>query len=158
MVDIESKARNFGWLPAQHFGNEFGQGMVGDHLVPIIVDAYMKGHRKFDASVLYDAMRKKALELPPAPLGPEAGRSGLLYYMELGYAPCDKVTEAVPNTLELTYNDWCIAQMARSMGKNDDYDLFTKRAGNYRNVYDAETEFMRPRRYDGTWLEAIEGK
>jgi predicted alpha-1,2-mannosidase len=155
---IESKTRNYGWLPAQHFRNEFGQGMVGDHLVPVIVDAFVKGHNDYDAELLYNAMKRKALELPPPPLGAEAGRSGLLYYMELGYAPIDKVTESVPNTMELSYNDWCIAQMAKSLGKEDDYALFMKRAGYYRNVYDSETRFMRPKKADGTWLEAIGDK
>ena len=59
---IEAKTREYGWLPAQHFLNVFGEAMVGDHLVPIIVDAYMKGYRDFDVKFLYEAMRKKALE------------------------------------------------------------------------------------------------
>ena len=154
---IVQKTRNFGWLPAQHFRNVFDQGMVGDHLVPIITDAFMKGFRDYDVDFIYDAMRKKALELPKPPLPPTAGRSGLQYYIDLGYAPCDKVTESVPNTLELSYNDWCIAQMAKALGKQDDYEMFLKRANNYKNVYDPESKFMRPRKADGSWLEALDG-
>jgi predicted alpha-1,2-mannosidase len=155
---IIAKTKEYGWLPAQHFQNVFGEAMVGDHLIPIIVDAYLKGYRDFDVEFIYSAMRKKALELPSPPVPAHAGRSGLKYYMEVGYAPIDKVTEAVPNTLELAYDDWCIAQLAKELGKNDDYLLFMKRAHNYKNLWDSETRFMRPKNYDGSWLEAINGR
>ncbi len=150
---IEATAREYGWLPAQHFLNVFGEGMVGDHLVPIIADAYVKGYRDFDAGFLYEAMRRKALEEPKPPLPPSAGRAGLQYYIEKGYAPVDKVNESVPNTLEPAYDDWCLAQLAKALGKNADYDLFIKRAHNYSNLWDPVTRFMRPRKYDGSWLE-----
>ena len=152
---IAAKTKEYGWLPAQHFQNVFGEAMVGDHLVPIIVDAYVKGYRDFDARFLYEAMRKKAMEAPKPPVPMSAGRSGLKYYLELGYTPVDKVNESVPNTLELAYDDWCIAQLAKSLGKNDDYEMFMKRAANYRNLWDMDTQFMRPRKSDGSWLETI---
>ncbi|MBA4848911.1 GH92 family glycosyl hydrolase [Emticicia sp. BO119] len=149
---ISAKTTEYGWLPAQHFRNVFGQGMVGDHLVPVIVDAYIKGYRDWDIEGLYNAMKRKASELPTAPLPASAGRSGLTDYLNLGYAPCDVVTESVPNTLELAYNDWCIARLAEALGKKDDAALFYKRARNYRNVFDSTAMFMRPRLKNGTWL------
>ena len=149
---IESKVKNCGWLPAQHARNNFGQGMVGDHLVAVIVDAYMKGFKEFNVDLLYNAMRKKALELPNPPLELSAARAGLKYYKDLGYIPADRLPESVPNTLESAYDDWCIAQMARALGKEQDYKLFIKRASNYKNVFDQETGFMRPRLYNGSWL------
>jgi predicted alpha-1,2-mannosidase len=152
---IAAKTENYGWLPAQHFLNVFGESMVGDHLIPVIVDAYMKGYRDFDVKSLYEAMRKKALENPKPPVPHYAGRSGLDFYKSLGYTPVDKVTESVPNTLELAYDDWCIAQLANELGKKDDYELFMKRAGNYTNLWDAETQFMRPKKADGNWLKAL---
>jgi predicted alpha-1,2-mannosidase len=154
---IEDKVRNYGWLPAQHFLNVYGEAMVGDHLIPVIVDAYMKGYRDYDVEFLYEAMRIKALEMPKPPVPHHAGRSGLEYYKQLGYAPIDKVTEAVPNTMELAYDDWCIAQLAKELGKNDDYELFMKRARNYENIWDPETEFMRPKKADGTFLPELNG-
>ena len=153
---IVAKVENYGWLPAQHFLNVYGESMVGDHLIPIIVDAYLKGYRDFDVEKVYNAMRKKALEMPKDPIPHEAGRSGLPYYLEVGYAPIDKVTEAVPNTLELAYDDWCIAQLANALGKTRDHDLFMKRANNYKKVWDPDTQFMRPKKYDGTWLPELQ--
>ncbi len=155
---IEAKTRDYGWLPAQHFLGVYGEAMVGDHLIPIIVDAYMKGFRDFDVKFLYEAMRKKALEEPKLPVPHSAGRSGLKYYMELGYAPVDQVTESVPNTLELAYDDWCIVQLANELGRKEDYQLFMKRAGNYKNLWDSPTQFMRPKLTDGSWLEALNGR
>lgn len=155
---IEEKTRNYGWLPAQHFQNVFGEAMVGDHLIPIIADAYLKGFRGFDIRFLYQAMRKKALENPTQERHKHAGRSGLDYYKKLGYTPVDRVTESVPNTLELAYDDWCIAQLAKALGENDDYRLFMTRAANYQNLWDTETRFMRPRKADGTFLEALNGR
>ena len=155
---IVAKTKDYGWLPAQHFLNLFGEAMVGDHLIPIIVDAYMKGYRDYDVNFIYQAMRTKALEEPKAPVPHYAGRSGLKYYMELGYTPVDKVTESVPNTLELAYDDWCIAQLAKALGKTSDYELFMKRAHNYQNLWEPTTKFMRPKMTDGTWLEALNGR
>ena len=152
---IVAKTKAYGWLPAQHFRNEFGQGMVGDHLIPIIVDAYIKGYRDYDVEFIYNAMKTKALELPVDPFPISHGRSGLIDYIDLGYAPCDRVTESAPNTLELAYNDWCIAQMAKALGREDDYELFVNRANNYKNVFDEETQFFRPRKANGSWLPEI---
>ena len=154
---IAATAKDYGWLPAQHFLNLYGEAMVGDHLIPIIVDAYLKGFRDFDVNFLYEAMRKKALEEPKPPVPHYAGRSGLKYYMELGYTPVDKVNESVPNTMELAYDDWCIAQLAKELGKSKDYELFMKRAYNYQNLWEPTTNFMRPKMADGTWLEPLNG-
>jgi predicted alpha-1,2-mannosidase len=117
----------------------------------------MKGFRDFDVEFIYNAMRRKALEPPSPPVPLSAGRSGLKYFMDLGYTPFDKVTESVPNTLELAYDDWCIARLAEELGKKEDYLLFLNRAHNYEKLWDPETQFMRPRKSDGTWLEAPNG-
>ena len=155
---IVDKTSHYGWLPAQHHRNRYGQGMAGDHLFPIIVDAYMKGFRDWDVKFLYDAMWKKATQMPPAPLPPENGRSGLKEYETLGYVPVDKRQESVSNTLELAYDDWCLAQMARALGKKNDYREMIKRAHNYKNLFDPRVCFMRPRLTDGSWLPACKGQ
>ena len=153
---IVTKTKNHGWLPAQHFSNLFRASMVGDHLVPIVVDAYMKGIRDYDIEYIYEMMKKKATEEAPANLDPENSRPGLKNFIELGYMPIDRDMEAVAATLEMAYDDWCLAQLAKELGNEDDYKYFSKRAKNYINVYDKETGFMRPRMFDGSWLKMAE--
>lgn len=155
---IEAKTKDYGWLPAQHFLNLTGERMVGDHLIPIIADAWVKGFRDYDAGLLYGAMRTKALQSPEPPVPSYAGRPGLEYYIDLGYLPVDRVTEAVSITMEMAYDDWCIAQLAKEIGKRDDFELFRARAANYKNLWDTETRFMRPKKLDDSWLEEINGK
>ncbi|SHF32322.1 alpha-1,2-mannosidase, putative [Mariniphaga anaerophila] len=155
---IVAKTRQYGWLPGQHFQNVFGEGMVGDHLVPVITDAYQKGFRDYDVDYIYNVMRAKALEFPKPPVSIDAARSGLKYTNELGYIPADRVAESVPKTLEFSYDDWCIAQMAKDLSKKNDYNLLMQRANNYANVWDKGTLFMRPRMADGSWLEALNGR
>jgi putative alpha-1,2-mannosidase len=69
-----------------------------------------------------------------------------------GYIPADKENESVSKTLEYAIDDWSIAQMAKALGKKDDYQLFLKRAANYRNLFDKKTGFMRGRNFDGSWV------
>lgn len=155
---IIDKTRHYGWLPAQHFNNIFRASMVGDHMVPVIVDAYMKGIRDYDMDYLYKMIRRKAVETAPENME-EATRPGLDYFINLGYMPADRETESVAATLEMAYDDWCIAQLAKELGKTDDYDMFRERAMNYKNVYDMITGLMRPRMLDGSWLKMCgEGK
>jgi predicted alpha-1,2-mannosidase len=78
--------------------------------------------------------------------------------MTLGYIAADKDKESVSCTLEFAYDDWCLAQMAQAMGKSDDYTYFMKRAGNYANLWDSKTQFMRPRLADGQFLELLTDK
>lgn len=158
LKSIEAKIRESGWLPGLHSYNKFSDGMIGDHMVPIVVDAYLKGFRDFDAEFVYQAMKKKAMEMPQPPIPLSAARDGLKEYLERGYVVADKNKESVSCTLEFAYDDWCLAQMAKEMGKVEDYKYFKERAGNYANVWDAETEFMRPRLSNGKFLERLTDK
>lgn len=141
-----------GWLPApQQFGNAYTNDMIGDHAVPAIVDAYRKGIQNYDVAQAYAAVRKNALEVPPA-AHPSKGRVALASYLKLGHVPYEEVNVSVSRTLEYAYNDWCVALFAKALGKNDDAALFRKRAANYRNVFDPETRFARPKDAAGAWL------
>ncbi|NVO04419.1 MAG: glycoside hydrolase family 92 protein, partial [Bacteroidetes bacterium] len=89
----------------------------------------------------------------------ETNRKGLGYYREFHFVPTDKEKKGtVSKTLEYAYDDWCIAQLAKELGKNDDYQLFMKRAGNYKNLWDSKNQFMRPKMTDGSFLEALNGR
>jgi len=141
-----------GWLPTpQQFGNSYTNDMIGDHPVAVILDAYQKGIRDFDAQIAYEAVKKNAMEIPPDD-HPSRGRVGLKEYLEYDYIPYDKLRESVSRTLEYAYNDWCVAQFAKALGKSDDYEMFMERAASYKNVIDVKTGLARPKDSNGNWL------
>ncbi|HTJ77725.1 MAG TPA: GH92 family glycosyl hydrolase [Rariglobus sp.] len=123
--------------------------MIGNHAIPVIADAYLKGFRGFDAELAYQAMRTSAM----------SDDRGLDDYKEFGYIPVrvqmKRRAPTVSATLEYSVDDAAIARMAAALGKKDDAAFFAKRAQNFRNVFDAKTGFMRPRYPDGTWLETF---
>jgi predicted alpha-1,2-mannosidase len=129
-----------GMLPVWELSGNETECMIGYHSVPVIVDAYMKGIRDFDAGEALDAMKHSA----------EQDRFGLNAYRTLGYIPSDKESESVSRTLEYSYDDWCIAQMAKALGKTDDYNSYMKRAQYYKNIFDGSTGFMRAKS-NSTW-------
>lgn len=158
MKSIEAKIRESGWVPGLHSYNKFSDSMIGDHMIPIVVDAYLKGFRDFDVAFVYRAMKKKAMEFPKSPVPINAARDGLKEYLNLGYVAADVNKESVSSTLEFAYDDWCLAQMAKEMGKTEDYNYFMKRAKNYSNLWDADTQFMRPKLANGDFLELLSNK
>ncbi len=132
----------FGILPVWQFHGRETWTMIGYHAVPVIADAYLKGIRGFDAQAALDAMVKSATYGPYGGLDP---------YMKLGYVPIDREPEAASKTVEYAYDDWTIARMAGAMGKADVAAAFGKRAGNWRNSFDAKTGFLRARKADGSY-------
>ncbi len=132
-----------GFLPVWPLvGNETNT-MIGYHSVPVIVDAYMQGFRDYDVQEAYKAMIKSATV---------DNDNDVEMFNKYGYVPCDEATESVSKTLEYAYDDWCIAQMAKALGKKKDYMLFLKRSGYYKNLFDPSTQFMRPKLSNGKWL------
>jgi predicted alpha-1,2-mannosidase len=124
-----------------HHGNE-NWCMIGYHAVPVIVDAWMKGIRTFDAGKAWEAVKASATS---------TGYDGLGDYMRLGYVPDDGNSSSASKTLEYAYDDWTIAQMAKALGKPEEAAAFLQRARSSRNIWDAGTGFMRARRSDGAW-------
>ncbi|MCY1723531.1 GH92 family glycosyl hydrolase [Prolixibacteraceae bacterium Z1-6] len=131
------------------YKNYYMKVMIGDHATSVIADSYRKGLRDYDIEKAYAAMRKNAMKSGAK----ENSRTGLDYYINLGYLPADKVRESVSVTLEYSYDDWCLAEMAKALGKKGDYLAFSKRARSYENLYDASRGLMRPKKADGSWLE-----
>jgi len=123
--------------------------MIGYHSAPVIWDAYAKGFRDFDAELAFQAMRATAL----------SGRLRQDEYQKFGYVPrVNGKTEPASRTLELAFDDWCVAQMAMALGKGDAAALFTKRSQNYRNAWDPKTQFFRAKNPDGTFPEKLDPK
>ncbi|MFA4948727.1 MAG: GH92 family glycosyl hydrolase [Candidatus Krumholzibacteriia bacterium] len=116
--------------------------MIGYHAVPVIVDAYLKGVKGFDPLRAYDAIRTTAMN---------PNYDNVAAYARLGWVPFDKENESVSKTLEYAYDDYCVAQMAKSLGKESDYNYFTKRAGSYKNIFDSSWNLMRGRDSMGRW-------
>ena len=151
-----------GWMPM--WPNPTYSGiMISTHADSVIADAYVKGIRGFDLKKAYEATRKDAFTPPEGDVGNRwldrapwtayEARGGLTWYMQLGYVPQDKTDESVSRTLEFAYDDFCVAQLAKAVGRMDDYEVLMKRAKNYRNLYDPAKGFMRPRLADGRWDE-----
>lgn len=113
--------------------------MTGYHSVSVIAEAYLKGIKGFDIEVAYEAMKQTMMQ----------DDRGLKLYKEYGYIPYNLLDESVTITLEYAYNDWCIAQVAMALGKEEDYTYFIKRSEAYKHLFDPETGFMRGKAKDG---------
>lgn len=130
-----------GKLPVWHLKGNETNTMVGYHSVPVIADAYLKGFRGFDAEKAFQAMKNTAL----------MDERGLDYVKSNGFIPAESGVESVARALEYAIDDWCIAAMAKAMGKTEDYELFAKRAQYYAFYFDKEIKFMRGKMGDGSW-------
>lgn len=129
-----------------HYANE-NWCMIGYHSVPVIADAVVSGNADFDKEHALEACIQTANT---------RYFDGIGYYIDLGYVPEDKSGASVSKTLEYAFDDWCIAQMAKKLGKESVYQEFMKRSQNYKNVYDAGIGFMRPKLADGTFKKAFD--
>ena len=125
--------------------------MVGNNSASILVDAYMKGVKVDDLETLYKGLIHGTENVHPTVSS--TGRLGHEYYNKLGYVPYDvKINENAARTLEYAYNDWCIWQIAKQLGRpKKELDLYARRALNYKNLYDKETKLMRGKNEDGTF-------
>jgi predicted alpha-1,2-mannosidase len=141
-----------GWLSNGPGPIEYSSIMVAEHEIPLIVGTWQKGIRDFDPEKAYKAMREiQTTPSRPHECGGYVGNRNILPYMAMGYVPADE--GPVSNTLEYAYDDWCVAQMAKSIGKADDYRYFMQRSQNYRNVFDHSTGYIRPKYEGGPWYE-----
>ena len=123
--------------------------MVGNNSASIVADAYLCGLKNYDAETLWKAVVHGASAVHPTVSS--TGRLGYEYYNKLGYVPYDvKINENVARTLEYAYDDWCIYEFGKALGKSKkELEPFRKRAFNYRNVFDSETKLMRGRLKNG---------
>jgi len=139
-----------GYLPKWPTSYRYTNCMIGASADNAIADAFVKGIRDFDYEKAYAAMKKLAFEKTPEGHDFD-GRVGVEEYMALGYVPSDMYRSSTSRTIEFSYNDWCIAQMAKEMGNEDDYQHFMERSENWRNLYDERTGFIRAKKSDGSW-------
>jgi predicted alpha-1,2-mannosidase len=174
-LKIQSYVRMYeqgGWIPSFPIVSGDVPCMNGHHSAAIIADAYFKGIRGFDVEKAYAGLRKNAMEATMLPWrnGPMCSLD--TFYLEKGYFPAlnpgEKETvpqvhsfekrQAVAITLGHSYDDWCLAQLARALKKEDDYSYFMKRAHNFYNLFNHETGFFAPKTADGNWVRDFNPK
>ncbi len=138
-----------GLLPVWSLAGNETNMMIGYHAVPVIVDAYFKGI-PMDADKALEACVVSATE---------KGRQ-IDKYMKYGYVPADEEHEnwSVSKTLEYAYNDWCIAQLAKALGAVEIHQTFSKRAENWKNLYDPSSTFFRPKNTNGKFISPFLAK
>lgn len=134
-----------GLLPVWPLGSSETYCMIGNHSIPVIVDAYAKGIRGFDAEKAFKAMKAAV----------NRNQFGLDSYRKNRVVLADDEHESVSKTLEYAYDDWCIAQMAKMLNKPQEHDLYMQSAQNWKNVYDKQTGFMRAR-VNGGWFSPFD--
>jgi len=149
MDGLANTYKESGWLP-EWASPGHRDCMIGSNSASIIADAYLKGIRGFDIDACYDGILKNSENEGPLK---SVGRFGVKYYNSLGYIPYNvKVNENVARTLEYSYDDFTIMKLAQALKRpQSEIDLFSKRALNYKNVFDASTNFMRGRNSDGSF-------
>ncbi len=150
---------NGGMIARGPSGGNYTYVMVGDQATPLIAAAYNKGIRDFDAETAYRGCLKNS---EPGGIRDYVGYGTSPYnlmrsYIDRGYVPempgKPMHLEGCALTLYFAYEDWCMAQFAKAMNREEDYRKYMARSYNYRNVYDAQSGWMRPRMADGSWMK-----
>lgn len=138
----------YGYLPIWHLWGQDNYCMIGNHAIPVIVDAVLKGVPGIDAERAYEAVKRSATVSHP--------NSPYNVWEEKGYMPENVQTQSVSISLEMAYDDWCVGQLAKYLGKDEDYQHFNKRAYNIDNLYDAECGFFAPKDDKGEWIRPFD--
>ncbi|UAY53776.1 GH92 family glycosyl hydrolase [Arachidicoccus terrestris] len=134
----------FGYLPIWQLWGEENYCMIGNHAIPVIVDAIFKGIKGFDVEKAYEAVKNSSITNHP----------GAPFYLwdKYHYMPENKQSQSVSITLEMAYDDWCVAMLAKKLGKEKDYQYFLKRSGYYKNLFNKKSGFFQAKDDKGDWL------
>jgi predicted alpha-1,2-mannosidase len=166
-VDMYQQSK---WMPGfPQFYGDF-PAMIGFHTAPLVLDTYRKGAKNFDVEKAYEGLKKNAMQgtMLPWRMGPMCSLDS--FYIEHGWYPALKEGEketvpmvdgfekrqAVALSLEHSFDDWCLAQLAKALNKTGDYNYFMKRSAYYKNVYNPATGFMSPKDSNGKWIEPFD--
>ena len=131
-----------GKLPIWHLRGNETNTMPGYSGIPVVIDASMKGFEGIDLEEVFEAVKESATG---------DHEPGVKKLMELGYIPGDYMVESVASSMEYAIGDWAIAQLAKKLNKDEDYNYFMKRSKAYKEYFDNETRFMRGKLTDGSW-------
>ncbi|MCP5116141.1 MAG: glycoside hydrolase family 92 protein, partial [bacterium] len=157
---------NGGMIARGPSGGNYTFVMIGDQATPVIAAAYNKGIRNFDVDAAWAGCRKNAFpggirDRAGYEAGPNPRGGGMSDYVERGYVPLGVGgrgghREGAAQTLEYAYQDWALAQFARALGRDEEYDFFDKRSATWQKLFDSSVGWIRPRNKDGSWYEDFE--
>ena len=163
MIDMY---KNGGLIPRGPSGGNYTYVMIGDPASSFFATAYNKGIRNYDIKTAYEGLHRNAF---PGGIrdhagyehGSKASGGGMTYYTDRGYVPegiegKGAHRDGASMTLEYAYQDWCLSQLAKTLGKTEDAEFFLNRSKNYKNLWNSETGFMHPREIDGSWIKDFE--
>lgn len=138
----------YGYLPVWQLWGQDNYCMIGNHSIPVIVDAVLKGVAGVDEEKAYEAFFNSSIVSHP--------NSPFEVWEKYGYMPENIQTQSVSITLEQAFDDWCVAQLAKRLGKEKDYNHFMKRSAFYRNLFNSKTGFFQPKNDKGEWIEPFD--
>lgn len=138
----------YGYLPVWQLWGQDNYCMIGNHSIPVIVDAVLKGVAGVDEEKAYEAVFNSSIVSHP--------NSPFEVWEKYGYMPENIQTQSVSITLEQAFDDWCVAQLAKRLGKEKDYNHFMKRFAFYRNLFNSKTGFFQPKNDKGEWIEPFD--
>lgn len=139
---------SYGYLPIWQLWGQENYCMIGNHAIPVVVDAVLKGFKGINAEEAYEAVLASATTPHP--------NSPLDVWERYGYMPEDVQTQSVSVTLEQAFDDWCACQLAKRLGKTADADRFAKRALFYKNLYNSVSHFFQPKNSKGEWMQPFD--
>lgn len=139
---------SYGYLPIWSLWGQDNYCMIGNHAIPVVVDAVMKGTPGIDPERALNACVASSTTSHPG--------SPFDVWEKYGYMPEDLQSQSVSITLEQAYDDWCVAQLAKKLGHDSNYERFTRRSQYFRNLYNADNGFFQGRTSDGKWLEPFD--
>jgi predicted alpha-1,2-mannosidase len=145
--------REGGWLP-QFPCPGYRSCMTGSLIDSVFGDAAAKNLGGFDMETAYAGLKKHATEQGNPDAG--YGRRGIKEYLQYGYVPADLVAQSAAETVDAAYGDFCIAQVAKALGHDADYEMFMRRSENWRHLFDPQTNFLRGKKSDASWVEPFD--
>ena len=138
----------YGYLPVWHLWGQDNYCMIGNHAIPVVVDAVLKGIPGIDKAHAWEAVKNSSLQSHPnSPFG---------VWEKYGYMPENIQSQSVSITLEMAYDDWCAAQLAKAMGDEESAERFTRRSQFYRNLHNPDNMFFAPKDDAGNWIEPFD--
>lgn len=143
-----SQYTSYGHLPVWQLWGQDNYCMIGTHSIPVIVDAVNKGLAGIDVEKAYDAVKNSSLR--------NHVNAPFDVWEKYGYMPENIQTQSVSITLEMAYDDWCVAQLAKKLNKQDDYNHFLRRSEFYANLYNSQTKFFQAKDDKGKWMEPFD--